>query len=99
MYIKLKKNNGSYNVTNKVRQLSPKPVTEALVYNNSKVQCIFVPIGLLYNVEELPHNMYCICSITENIIIEVPQKIPISAFSASNDYNFISIIISLNHLL
>ena len=28
-------------------------------------------------VEEVPQNMYCISSATENIIMEVPQKISI----------------------
>ena len=41
----------------------------------------------------MPQNMYCISSATENNIMEVPQKIPISAFSATLAYNGISITI------
>ena len=39
----------------------------------------------------MPQNIKCISSATENIIIEVPQKILISAFSATLALNGISI--------
>ena len=48
---------------------------------------------LLNLVEEVPQNMYCISSATENIIMEVPQKISKSAFSATLAYNGIDILI------
>ena len=64
---------------NKERQVSPKPLTDSLVYN----------------IQEVLQNMYRISSTTENILLEVPQKIPISTFSATNAYNVISIIIFL----
>ena len=35
----------------------------------------------LIEVEEVPMNIYCISSATENIIMKVPQKIPIHTFS------------------
>ena len=44
-------------------------------------------------VKELPQKMYRISSATENIIMEVPQKIPISAFSATLAYIGIPITI------
>ena len=49
------------------------------------------------HVEEVPQNMYRIPSAEENIIMEVPQKIPIYACSATLDHNGISIIIFLRH--
>ena len=50
------------------------------------------PQGDINKVEEVPQNMYCISSAAENIIMDVPQKIPISAFSAKLAYNGIYII-------
>ena len=44
-------------------------------------------------VEEVPQNMYCIPSATENILMEVPQKIRIYTFSVTLAYNGISITI------
>ena len=43
--------------------------------------------------------MYRIPSAKENIIIEVPQKIPIKTFSATLGHNVIFIMIFLRHLL
>ena len=50
-------------------------------------------------VEEVPQNMFRISSATENIIMEVPQKILILTFSATLAYNGIYITIFLRHLL
>ena len=44
-------------------------------------------------VEEVPMKIYCISSVTENIAMEVPQKIPVYTFSVTLAYNGISIII------
>ena len=44
-------------------------------------------------VEEVSLNMYCIPSAEENIIMEMPQKIPIYTFSATLGHNGISILI------
>ena len=44
-------------------------------------------------VKEVPQNMYTILGAAENIIIEVPQKIPMYAFSATLAFNGIYIII------
>ena len=44
-------------------------------------------------VEEVSQNLSCILSITENIMMEVPQKILIKTFSATLAYNGISITI------
>ena len=43
-------------------------------------------------IEEVPLNMYCISSVTEYIIIEVSQNIPIYTYSATFAYNGISFI-------
>ena len=44
-------------------------------------------------IEEVPQNMYHIPSAKENIIMEVPQKIPIHTFSATLGHNGIFVII------
>ena len=46
-------------------------------------------------IEEVPQKIYCISCATENIIMEVPQKISIYAFSVALAYNGISILIFL----
>ena len=46
-----------------------------------------------YRVEEVPQNIYCISSATENIIMEVPQKIPFYTFSTTLVFNGIFIIV------
>ena len=43
--------------------------------------------------EEVPQNMFCISSATENILMEVPHKILILSFSATLAYNGNPIII------
>ena len=57
------------------------------------------PQGNINKVEELPQNMYRISSDTENIIMEAPQKMPISACSATLAYNMIYIMKKFRHLL
>ena len=54
--------------------------------------------GVLEVIEEVLTNIYCISSATENIIMEVPQKIPIYTFSVALAYNGISIVIFLNRV-
>ena len=49
----------------------------------------------IVTVEEVPQNTFCISIATENIIMEVPQKILIKTFSATLAYNGISITIFL----
>ena len=50
------------------------------------------PQDNINKVEEWPQNMYCISSATEIIIMKAPQKMPVSACSATLAYNMIYII-------
>ena len=49
-------------------------------------------------VEEGSQNMYCMSSVIEYIIMEMPQNIPIYTHSVTLAYNGISIIINLKTL-
>ena len=46
-----------------------------LVYTLQEDQNISIALGALHHVEEVPPNIYCISSATENIIMEVSPKI------------------------
>ena len=52
-------------------------------------------VPTIFHIEEVPMKIYCISSATENIVMEVPEKISIYTFSVALAYNEISIIIFL----
>ena len=72
-----------------------KPVKQKLKYQTEfvKIFLIYRQETIYFMVEEVPQNMSCISSATENIIMEVPQKILIKTFPAKLAYNGNSIIV------